>query len=87
MDQPDNLMRLRLVLTILDTCGVFFSSGLAKKRLDCYLVYLQVFKIAKLISGIFINYSFLSLVLSFVQKVFANLDGGQSFPGSNRFWH
>ena len=37
-------MRLRLVLTILDTCGVFFSSGLAKKRLDYYLVYLQVFK-------------------------------------------
>nr|SVE73390.1 EOG090X0143 [Daphnia atkinsoni] len=47
LDQPDNLMRLRLVLTILDTCGVFFSSGLAKKRLDCYLVYLQYYYLFK----------------------------------------
>ncbi|KZS21903.1 Regulator of nonsense transcripts 2 [Daphnia magna] len=47
LDQPDNLMRLRLVLTILDTCGVFFSSGLAKKRLDCYLVYLQYYHLFK----------------------------------------
>nr|CAG4650736.1 EOG090X0143 [Simocephalus serrulatus]SVE94074.1 EOG090X0143 [Simocephalus serrulatus] len=43
LDQPDNLMRFRLVLTILDTCGVFFSSGLAKKRFDYYLVYLQYY--------------------------------------------
>nr|CAG4641458.1 EOG090X0143 [Eurycercus lamellatus] len=43
LDQPDHLMRLRLVLTILDTCGVFFSSGLAKKRLDYYLYYLQYY--------------------------------------------
>lgn len=42
LDPSDNLMRLRLVLTILDTCGIFFSSGLSKKRLDCYLFYLQV---------------------------------------------
>lgn len=42
LDQPDHLLRLRLVLTILDTCGVFFSSGLSKKRLDYYLHYLQV---------------------------------------------
>lgn len=42
LDPPDHLMRLRLVLTMLDTCGVFFSSGLSKKRLDYYLHYLQV---------------------------------------------
>nr|SVE85329.1 EOG090X0143 [Daphnia pulicaria] len=47
LDQPDNLMRLRLVLTILDTCGVFFSSGLSKKRLDYYLVYLQYYYLFK----------------------------------------
>jgi len=43
LDQPDHLLRLRLVLTILDTCGVFFSSGLSKKRLDYYLHYLQYY--------------------------------------------
>nr|CAG4640628.1 EOG090X0143 [Eulimnadia texana] len=40
-DPPDNLIRLRLVYTLLDTCGVFFCSGTSRKRLDCYLVYLQ----------------------------------------------
>ncbi len=43
LDPADHLMRLRLVYTILDTCGVFFSSGLSKKRLDFYLVYLQYY--------------------------------------------
>ena len=42
LDLPDHMMRLRLVLTILDTCGVYFSSGLSRKRLDYYLYYLQV---------------------------------------------
>ncbi len=47
LDPPDHLMRLRLVYTILDTCGVFFSSGLSKKRLDYYLVYLQYYYLYK----------------------------------------
>ena len=50
LDQPDHLLRLRLVLTILDTCGVFFSSGLSKKRLDYYLHYLQVSGLFHLLS-------------------------------------
>nr|CAG4643014.1 EOG090X0143 [Ilyocryptus agilis] len=47
LDLPDHLMRIRIALTILDTCGVFFSSGLAKKRLDCYLSYLQYYYLFK----------------------------------------
>nr|CAG4635937.1 EOG090X0143 [Eubosmina coregoni]SVE69635.1 EOG090X0143 [Eubosmina coregoni] len=47
LDQPDHMMRLRLVLTILDTCGVFFVSGLSKKRFDCYLYYLQYYYLFK----------------------------------------
>ena len=47
LDPPDHLMRLRLVYTILDTCGVYFSSGLSKKRLDYYLVYLQYYYLYK----------------------------------------
>ncbi|KAB7493972.1 Regulator of nonsense transcripts 2 [Armadillidium nasatum] len=40
-DAPDHHMRLRLVCTLLDTCGQFFSSGASKRRLDCYLTYFQ----------------------------------------------
>ena len=41
-DPPDHLFRLRLVTTLLDTCGQFFSSGSSKKRLDCFLTFFQV---------------------------------------------
>lgn len=76
LDQPDNLMRLRLVLTILETCGVFFSTGLAKKRLDYYLVYLQVGKTRFLLKKFNdVIYLFVSIVLLLVQKIFTHLDG------------
>ncbi|XP_047478568.1 regulator of nonsense transcripts 2-like [Penaeus chinensis] len=40
-DPPEHLFRLRLVCTLLETCGQFFSSGSSKRRLDCYLCYFQ----------------------------------------------
>ena len=40
-DPPDQLMRIRLVCTLIDTSGQFFSSGLSKRRLDCFLTYFQ----------------------------------------------
>ncbi|XP_042223985.1 regulator of nonsense transcripts 2-like isoform X2 [Homarus americanus] len=40
-DPPEHLFRLRLVCTLLETCGQFFSSGSSKRRLDCFLVYFQ----------------------------------------------
>lgn len=42
LDPPDNLIRIRLVCQLLETCGQYFSSGLTKKKLDCYLVFFQV---------------------------------------------
>ncbi|XP_071816904.1 regulator of nonsense transcripts 2-like isoform X3 [Apostichopus japonicus] len=40
-DPPDHLFRIRLVCTLLDTCGHFFDRGNSKKRLDCFLIYFQ----------------------------------------------
>nr|CAG4643719.1 EOG090X0143 [Lepidurus arcticus] len=41
LDPPDHLMRIRLATTLLDTSGMYFNSGSARKRLDYYLIYLQ----------------------------------------------
>ena len=46
-DPPDHLFRIRLVTTLLDTCGQFFSSGSSKKKLDCFLTYFQFYYLFK----------------------------------------
>lgn len=43
LDPPEHLFRIRLVCTILDTCGQYFDRGSSKRKLDCFLVYFQVF--------------------------------------------
>ncbi|RNA18662.1 regulator of nonsense transcripts 2 isoform X1 [Brachionus plicatilis] len=40
-DPLDNYFRIRLVCTLLDTCGQYFDRGSTKKKLDCYLIYFQ----------------------------------------------
>lgn len=42
LDSPFNLMRLRLVAQILNTCGSFLISSPAKKKLEYYLYFFQV---------------------------------------------
>ena len=39
LDPPENLIRLRLVTILLETCGCFFDRGSSKKKLDCFLQY------------------------------------------------
>uniref|UniRef100_A0A8I4A0R7 Regulator of nonsense transcripts 2 n=1 Tax=Callithrix jacchus TaxID=9483 RepID=A0A8I4A0R7_CALJA len=41
LDPPEHLFRIRLVCTILDTCGQYFDRGSSKRKLDCFLVYFQ----------------------------------------------
>lgn len=41
-DMPDDFFRIRLVATILETCGMFFVKGAAGKKLDYFLSFLQV---------------------------------------------
>ena len=42
LDQPEDMLRLRLVCTILDTCGAYFVSGSSKTKLRYFLAYFQV---------------------------------------------
>jgi regulator of nonsense transcripts 2 len=38
----DDFFRIRLVATLLETCGIFFNRGAAGKKLDYFLSFLQV---------------------------------------------
>jgi regulator of nonsense transcripts 2 len=42
-DPPDDFFRIRLVATILETCGMFFSRGAAGKKLDYFLSFFQYY--------------------------------------------
>lgn len=41
-DMSDDYFRIRLVATLLETCGIFFSRGAAGKKLDYFLSFFQV---------------------------------------------
>ena len=41
LDPPDHMLRIRLVCVLLDTCGVYFTSGSTKTKLEYYLAYFQ----------------------------------------------
>ncbi|KAK0162145.1 hypothetical protein PV327_008507 [Microctonus hyperodae] len=41
LDPPDHLFRIRLVCTLLETCGQYFSGGSSKKKLDYFLIFFQ----------------------------------------------
>ncbi|KAM5447478.1 mRNA decay protein [Microsporum audouinii] len=43
LDMPDDYFRIRLVCTILDTCGICFDRGSAKKKLDFFLTFFQYY--------------------------------------------
>lgn len=42
IDSPDDYFRVRLVCTLLDTCGACFDRGTLKKKLDNFLTFFQV---------------------------------------------
>ncbi|XP_064198639.1 regulator of nonsense transcripts 2 isoform X4 [Anguilla rostrata] len=41
LDPPEHLFRVRMVCTLLDTCGQYFDRGSSKRKLDCFLIYFQ----------------------------------------------
>lgn len=47
LDPPFSYFRMRLVCSLLETCGQFFNKGLAKKRLDRFLTFFQRYLLAK----------------------------------------
>ncbi|KXJ95607.1 MIF4G domain-containing protein [Microdochium bolleyi] len=46
-DMPDDYFRIRLVATVLETCGMFFNRGAAGKKLDYFLSFLQYYIFTK----------------------------------------
>lgn len=42
-DMPDDYFRIRLVATLLETCGIFFNRGAAGKKLDYFLSFFQYY--------------------------------------------
>ena len=46
-DPPDDFFRIRLVCTILDTCGICFDRGSSKKKLDFFLTFFQYYMLTK----------------------------------------
>ncbi|RCI14055.1 hypothetical protein L249_8093 [Ophiocordyceps polyrhachis-furcata BCC 54312] len=42
-DPPDDFFRIRLIATILETCGMFFNRGAAGKRLDYFLSFFDYY--------------------------------------------
>ena len=43
LDMPDDYFRIRLVCTILESCGVCFDRGAARKKLDFFLTFFQYY--------------------------------------------
>lgn len=46
-DLPDDFFRIRLVCTILDTCGECFDRGSSRKKLDFFLTFFQYYVLTK----------------------------------------
>lgn len=46
-DLPDDFFRIRLVCTILDTCGECFDRGSSRKKLDFFLTFFQYYILTK----------------------------------------
>lgn len=47
IDAPDDYFRIRLVCTMLDACGHCFDRGILKKRLDDFLLFLNIYILSK----------------------------------------
>ncbi|KAF6841933.1 MIF4G domain-containing protein [Colletotrichum plurivorum] len=46
-DLPDDFFRIRLIATILETCGMYFAKGAAGKKLDYFLSFFQYYIFTK----------------------------------------
>jgi regulator of nonsense transcripts 2 len=46
-DAPDDCFRVRLIVTLLETCGSYFDRGASRAKLDRFLAYFQRYVLAK----------------------------------------
>ncbi|KAF9426064.1 hypothetical protein BGZ94_006975 [Podila epigama] len=61
IDAPNDCFRVRLVCTLLDTCGMCFDHGSSKIKLDTFLVQFQMYILAKESVPLEIEYTFTEL--------------------------
>lgn len=47
LDQSDDYFRIRLVCNLLESCGMYYDKGAAKKKLDFFLTYFQYYVCTK----------------------------------------
>ncbi|KAE8260849.1 hypothetical protein A4X13_0g100 [Tilletia indica] len=47
LDAPDDYFRIRLICTLLDTCGACFDQGSLKRRLDSFLTFFNLYVLSK----------------------------------------
>ncbi|KAL6633939.1 hypothetical protein ACP70R_026610 [Stipagrostis hirtigluma subsp. patula] len=47
LDPPEDCFRIRLIITLLQTCGHYFSKGSSKRKLDKFLLHFQRYIISK----------------------------------------
>uniref|UniRef100_A0A7N0V2R3 MIF4G domain-containing protein n=1 Tax=Kalanchoe fedtschenkoi TaxID=63787 RepID=A0A7N0V2R3_KALFE len=47
LDPPEDFFRIRMVITLLQTCGQYFGRGSSKRKLDRFLLYFQRYIICK----------------------------------------
>jgi regulator of nonsense transcripts 2 len=47
LDQSDDYFRIRLVCNLLESCGMYYDKGAAKKKLDFFLTYFQYYVCVK----------------------------------------
>lgn len=47
LDNSDDYFRIRLVCNLLETCGMYYDKGAAKKKLDFFLTYFQYYVCVK----------------------------------------
>ena len=47
LDPPEDCFRIRMVITLLETCGRYFDRGSSKRKLDRFLVHFQRYVLSK----------------------------------------
>ncbi|XP_038690259.1 regulator of nonsense transcripts UPF2-like isoform X1 [Tripterygium wilfordii] len=47
LDPPEDCFRIRMVITLLETCGHYFDRGSSKRKLDRFLVHFQKYVLSK----------------------------------------
>lgn len=47
LDPPEDFFRVRMIITLLQTCGHYFDRGSSKRKLDRFLIYFQRYVLSK----------------------------------------